>query len=74
MNHSTVRNPLRGAERLRSSLVDPIEPTDGDRLVDLSDEEPVLPTSTRDDTDEGWGEVARRNDERLLEERPPHWE
>jgi hypothetical protein len=54
--------------------VDPIETTDGDRLVDLSDDEPALPTSTRDDTDEGWGEVIRRNDERLLDERPPHWE
>jgi hypothetical protein len=41
------------------------------------DEEPevVLPEQTRDDTDEGWGERpdANTNDERLLEDRPPHW-
>ena len=54
--------------------MDPIETTDGDRLEDLSDDEPVLPTSTRDDTDAGWGEATRRNDERLIEERQPHWE
>ena len=53
--------------------IDPSGPDD-DRVVDFSDDEPVLPTSTRDDTDEGWGEPSRRNDERLLEERPPHWD
>jgi len=53
---------------------------DGDRVVDLSEEEqwvddaPVLPETTRDDTDAGWGERARGNDERLLAERPPHWD
>jgi hypothetical protein len=47
---------------------------DEERLVELTDDEPLLPTSTRDDTDEGWGESARRNDERLFEERPPHWD
>jgi hypothetical protein len=46
---------------------------DEERLVELTDDEPLLPTSTRDDTDEGWGESTRRNDERLFEERPPHW-
>jgi hypothetical protein len=42
-----------------------------------SDEErDVLPEQTRDDTDEGWGERAdaNSNDERLLEDRPPHWD
>jgi hypothetical protein len=49
-------------------------------MVDLSDEEPwvddapVLPETTRDDTDAGWCERTRDNDERLLAERPPHWE
>jgi hypothetical protein len=33
----------------------------------------VLPTTSRDDTDEGWGESSRGNDERLHEDRPPHW-
>jgi hypothetical protein len=39
--------------------------------------EVVLPEQTRDDTDEGWGERpdadANSNDERLIEDRPPHW-
>ena len=54
---------------------------DDERLVDLSDEgdswvdeDPVLPESTRDDTDAGWGESRRDNDARLLAERPPHWD
>ncbi len=52
---------------------------DDDRLVNLDDEawvddDPVLPPSTRDDTDVGWGERARDNDDRLLAERPPHWD
>jgi hypothetical protein len=33
----------------------------------------VIPRTTQDDTDEGWGERRRGNDERLLEDRPPHW-
>jgi hypothetical protein len=37
------------------------------------DEKPVLPTTSRDDTDEGWGESSRGNDDRLREDRPPHW-
>lgn len=52
---------------------------DGERLVDLSDDrdrwdEPLLPESTGDDTDTGWGELRRDNDTRLLAERPPHWD
>ena len=53
---------------------------DDERLVDLSgdeqwvDDDPVLPETTRDDTDAGWGERPPDNDERLLAERPPHWE
>ena len=37
------------------------------------DEKPVLPTTSRDDTDEGWGESSRGNEDRLREDRPPHW-
>ena len=37
------------------------------------DDEPVLPRSTRDDTDAGWGERTTGNDDRLRAERPPHW-
>ncbi len=48
--------------------------SDDDREVELDDErEPVLPVQTRDDTDHGWGEQATSNDDRLLEDRPPHW-
>jgi hypothetical protein len=57
--------------------VDPDSPgyprTDGDRTVDLVDDD-LLPEQTSDDTDHGWGEQAESNDDRLLEERPPHWE
>jgi hypothetical protein len=46
---------------------------DEDRTVDLSDDFAGLPTQTRDDTDSGWGELPASNDDRLLDERPPHW-
>jgi hypothetical protein len=38
------------------------------------DESPTLPESTRDDTDEGWGDRPRRDDEWLRDQRPPHWD
>jgi hypothetical protein len=50
------------------------ERPDDERVVDLSDDDPILPEATIDDTDAGWGERSRDNDERLLDERPPHWE
>ncbi|CAM3551260.1 hypothetical protein [Stackebrandtia soli] len=44
------------------------------------DDEPLLPEQTSDDTDEGWSPPRRRSapvisaeDQRLLDERPPHW-
>lgn len=43
-------------------------------VVLVDDAEPVLPEQTRDDLDRGWGEPASSNDDRLLEERPPHWD
>lgn len=46
-----------------------------DRVVDLVDDGlPVLPSQTADDTAAGWGERSDSNDERLLSERPPHWD
>lgn len=33
----------------------------------------VLPEATREDTDAGWGEAGTSNDERLEQDRPPHW-
>jgi hypothetical protein len=47
--------------------------SDDDRVVEL-DDEPLLPEQTRDDTDAGWGEYGRWDDDRLREERPPHWD
>jgi hypothetical protein len=50
-------------------------PSDADRVVDLADDDaPPLPEQTRDDTDRGWGEQAYSDDDRLLGERPPHWD
>jgi hypothetical protein len=54
--------------------VEPLEPSDADRPVDVGDDDlVVLPEQTADDTDLGWGERPGSNDDRLLEERPPHW-
>jgi hypothetical protein len=47
---------------------------DEEREVQLEDGEPMLPEQTRDDTDHGWGERPTGNDDRLIEERPPHWD
>ncbi|GIJ53661.1 hypothetical protein Vau01_011770 [Virgisporangium aurantiacum] len=47
---------------------------DEDREVQLTEEFVILPDQTSDDTDAGWGEHAQRNDDRLLAERPPHWD
>jgi hypothetical protein len=40
---------------------------------ELTDELVILPDTTTDDTDAGWGERAASNDDRLLSDRPPHW-
>jgi hypothetical protein len=38
------------------------------------DDEAPLPEQTSDDTDRGWGDDPDdSNDERLQQERPPHW-
>jgi hypothetical protein len=55
-------------------LDDPERDNDAEREVDFESEEaPVLPEQTRDDTERGWGERSYSNDDRLLEDRPPHW-
>jgi hypothetical protein len=55
-------------------LDDPERDSDGERTVDFeSDEIPLLPEQTRDDTERGWGVSEGSNDDRLLEDRPPHW-
>jgi len=47
---------------------------DDDRVVSFDEEILVLPDQSTDDTDPGWGERSTSNDDRLLEERPPHWD
>lgn len=55
-------------------LDEPERDADGERTVDFDSEEaPVLPDQTRDDTERGWGGLAETNDDRLYEDRPPHW-
>jgi hypothetical protein len=56
-------------------LHDPERDSDAERTVDFEAEEapPILPEQTVDDTDQGWGEREGSNDDRLLEDRPPHW-
>ena len=38
-------------------------------------EQPLLPETTQDEGDQGWGEapVPREDDDRILRERPPHY-
>jgi hypothetical protein len=37
--------------------------------------EPLLPDQSREDTDAGWGEYGEPDDDdRLLRDRPPHWD
>lgn len=55
-------------------LDEPERDADAERMVDLDPEEsPLLPEQTLDDTSRGWGESEDSNDDRLLEDRPPHW-
>jgi hypothetical protein len=56
-------------------LDEPERDHDAEREVDFESEEAVtvLPDQTRDDTERGWGERERSNDDRLLDDRPPHW-
>jgi hypothetical protein len=45
-----------------------------DRVVELEPEDPpILPDETVDETAVGWNEESDSNDERLIEDRPPHW-
>jgi hypothetical protein len=54
---------------------EPERDSDGDRTVDFESEEtPLLGEQTRDDTERGGGRPHDSNDDRLLEDRPPHWD
>ena len=55
-------------------LDEPERDADGNRTVDFEAEETaLLPEQTKDDTERDWGELVDSNDDRLLEDRPPHW-
>ena len=57
-----------------SILDEPERDNDAEREVDFDSEEvPILPEQTREDTERGWGESGYDNDDRLIEDRPPHW-
>ena len=70
----------RRPRRRRLTLLDvdildgPERDSDAEREVDFESEEAaVLPDQTRDDTERGWGERSYSNDDRLYDDRPPHW-
>jgi hypothetical protein len=66
----------RYASRVAHAADEPdLEPVSADdrREVALVEELEILPDQTTDDTDAGWGERGRSNDDHLLAERPPHW-
>jgi len=46
-----------------------------DEEPEQPDSGPLLPTQSREDTDAGWGDYRDRDDDdRLLRDRPPHWD
>jgi hypothetical protein len=52
----------------------PVPTGDATEPIDFSDDLVILPDRSADDSDTGWGDPRRGdNDERLLAERPPHW-
>lgn len=59
---------------MTSPLPSPSGTADDDRIVELDEDPPVLADQSRDDTDLGWGERSWSNDDRLREDRPPHWD
>jgi hypothetical protein len=46
-----------------------------DSAPEQPDSAPILPAQSREDTDVGWGDFTERDDDdRLLRDRPPHWD
>jgi hypothetical protein len=68
------RPPRQTSARTRRLSTDRDRYVDGDRIVELDDDGPVLPESTVDDTDAGWGERPSVDDDWLRDQRPPHWD
>jgi hypothetical protein len=62
---------------LRRATLSAVTTPNDEREVDFSDlgdDLEILPDQTSDDTDRGWGERVSDNDDRLLSDRPPHWD
>lgn len=48
--------------------------TEDDRVVQLEPEDPPILSDERiEEVDEDWNEESDSNDERLREDKPPHW-
>ena len=47
-------------------------PAPGEPAADAS--VPILPEQSPGDTDAAWGDYPDRTDDRLLQDRPPHWD
>ena len=53
----------------------PVPPQSRPRRLPPVPSAPILPAQSREDTDVGWGDYAERDDnDRLLRDRPPHWD
>ena len=62
------------ANLLSTHPVLPVHPQPAAREAAAAPPEPVVATRSADDTDVGWGERdGGSNDERLSQDKPPHW-
>jgi hypothetical protein len=52
----------------------PEHPDSAESRVHDDDDVPVLPAQSSEDTDIGWGDYAEPDDDRLIRDRPPHWD
>jgi hypothetical protein len=53
----------------------PVRPPASPRPAPGQDDKPAVPVKSLDDSDIGWGELPDRDtDDRLREDRPPHWD
>ena len=73
MNTPPGTEPQLPDDDARVDRVDP--PTTSTPPARTVSSAPLLPTQSREDTDAGWGEYRERDDdERLIRDRPPHWD
>jgi hypothetical protein len=53
----------------------PVRPLASPRPAAGQDDKPAVPVKSLDDSDIGWGELPDQDqDDRLREDRPPHWD